>query len=50
MITETPVAIAIGGAIVAGFAVGPAMLNSKVRNLGTTLRQLERTATATAAR
>ncbi len=45
----TPVAIAIGGAIVAGFAAGPALFNSKVRNLGATLRQLERTATAAAA-
>jgi MFS family permease len=48
-LVTTPVAIAIGGAIVAGFAMGPATFNSKVRNLGATLRQLERTAAATAA-
>ena len=38
---NVPIAIAIGGLMVAGFAVGPAMINSKVRNLGTILRQLE---------
>ena len=37
-------AVMIGGLAVAAFALGPALLNSKLRNLGTTLRQLERAA------
>jgi MFS family permease len=37
----TPLAIAIGGLTVAAFAVGPAMLNGEVRNLGARLRQIE---------
>ena len=37
----TPIAIAIGGLAVVGFAVGPATVNSKLRNLGTTLREME---------
>ena len=45
-----PVAIAIGGLIVAGFALGPGMINRKVRNLGATLLQLESTATTSARR
>lgn len=45
-----PVAIAIGGLIVAGFAIGPGMINSKVRNLGATLLQLEPAATTSAGR
>ncbi len=40
-LVSVPIAIAIGGLMVAGFAVGPAMINSKVRNLGTILRHLE---------
>ena len=32
-----PWAIAIGGLLVSGFAIGPALLNSEVRNIGTTL-------------
>ncbi len=40
-LVSVPIALAIGGLMVAGFAVGPAMINSKVRNLGTILRQLE---------
>jgi hypothetical protein len=36
-----PFAIALGGIAVVAFAVGPAMVNSKVRNLGSTLRQAE---------
>ena len=36
-----PLAIAIGGLTVAAFAVGPAMLNGEVRNLGVRLRQLD---------
>jgi hypothetical protein len=36
-----PLAIAIGGLIVATFALGPAMLNREVRNLGARLRQLD---------
>ena len=45
-----PVAIAIGGLIVAAFALGPGMINSKVRNLGATLLQLESTATTSSRR
>jgi len=36
-----PLAITIGGLTVAAFAVGPAMLNGEVRNLGVRLRQLD---------
>jgi MFS family permease len=36
-----PLAIAVGGLVVAAFAVGPAMLNGEVRNLGARLRQIE---------
>jgi MFS family permease len=36
-----PSAIAIGGLAVAAFAVGPAMMNREVRNLGARLRQVE---------
>ena len=36
-----PFAIAIGGLAVAAFAIGPAMTNGKVRNLGALLRQVE---------
>ena len=36
-----PVAVAIGGALVALFALGPALLNSQVRSLGTILRAVE---------
>lgn len=49
-LVSVPIAIAIGGLIVAGFALGPALVNSKVRNLGTTLRQMEQTASAGASR
>jgi MFS family permease len=38
-----PFAIAIGGILVAVFALGPALINRQVRNLGTLLRQAERT-------
>ena len=47
---SVPIAIAIGGLIVVGFALGPAMVNSKVRNLGTTLRQMEQAVTVGEAR
>jgi MFS family permease len=40
-----PFAIAVGGLAVAAFAIGPAMTNSAVRNLGTLLSQVD-TATA----
>lgn len=40
-ITTTPIAIAIGGLAVAAFAIGPALLNSGVRNLGAQLQPLE---------
>jgi MFS family permease len=36
-----PLAIAVGGLAVAAFALGPALLNGEVRNLGARLRQLE---------
>ena len=36
------VAIAIGGLVVSAFALGPAMVNQRVRNLGTLLLQFER--------
>jgi MFS family permease len=40
-----PFAIAVGGLAVAAFAIGPAMMNGEVRNLGTLLNQVD-TATA----
>jgi len=40
-----PFAIAVGGLAVAAFAIGPAMMNDEVRNLGTLLGQVD-TATA----
>lgn len=40
-----PFAIAVGGLAVAAFAIGPAMMNGAVRNLGTLLGQVD-TATA----
>ena len=36
-----PFAIAVGGLAVAAFAIGPAMTNGEVRNLGALLRQVE---------
>jgi len=36
-----PLAVFIGGVAVAGFAVGPAMLNKQVRNIGTLVNQVE---------
>lgn len=36
-----PVAVAIGGLIVSIFALGPALLNAKIRNLGANLAQAE---------
>ena len=36
-----PVAVAIGGALVTLFALGPAMINRQVRNLGVTLQERE---------
>ena len=36
-----PFAVMTGGLAVAAFALGPAMLNSKIRNLGGFLRQAE---------
>jgi MFS family permease len=36
-----PLAIAVGGLAVAAFAIGPAMMNVKIRNLRTLLRQAE---------
>lgn len=38
----TPYAIAIGGMFVTVFAIGPALLNKQVRNLGTLLTQAEK--------
>ena len=39
-----PVAIAIGGALVAAFSLGPALINRQLRNLGSILMQSEREA------
>ena len=41
-----PVAIAIGGALVAAFSLGPALINRQLRNLGSILMQSEREAEA----
>ena len=41
-----PFAVALGGLAVIAFAVGPAMLNSKVRNIGAILQGFERAASA----
>jgi hypothetical protein len=38
-LTSAPLAIAVGGLAVAAFAIGPAMANSEVRNLGARLGQ-----------
>ena len=40
-VVTTAIAVAIGGVAVVAFAVGPGLINSKVRNLGATLRRLE---------
>ena len=37
-----PVAVAIGGGLVAAFALGPAMINRQVRNIGSILQEAER--------
>ncbi|MDP6666734.1 MAG: MFS transporter [Dehalococcoidia bacterium] len=42
--TGTPWAVAIGGFIVAGFALGPALMSSQVRQLGQTIRAAEQVA------
>jgi MFS family permease len=39
-----PYAVAIGGILVSAFALGPALVNSRVRNLGSLLLQFERAA------
>ena len=39
-----PVAVAIGGGLVAAFALGPALVNRQVRNIGAILLQSEREA------
>ena len=36
-----PIAIAMGGGLVALFALGPALVNRQVRSLGTVLRAVE---------
>ncbi|MGH8056895.1 MAG: MFS transporter, partial [Candidatus Entotheonellia bacterium] len=41
---SAPFAIAMGGLAVAAFAIGPAMINGEVRNLGALLRQVETSA------
>ena len=41
-----PLAVFIGGLAVAGFAVGPAMLNKQVRNIGTLVNQVEQSMSA----
>ena len=38
-----PIAVMIGGFAVIGFAIGPAMLNGQVRNIGAMLHQVEQT-------
>ena len=38
---QVPFAVMTGGLAVAAFAIGPALLNSKIRNLGAFLRQAE---------
>ena len=43
-----PIAIAIGGLAVVLFALGPAAVNSKVRNLGSNLSPVEDEATEVA--
>lgn len=45
-LVTTPIAIAAGAIAVVAFAAGPATVNSKVRNLGEWLRQLEAAAVA----
>ena len=37
-----PIAVAIGGGLVAAFALGPAMINRQVRNIGSILQEAER--------
>ena len=43
-----PVALAIGGLAVSAFAMGPAMINSRVRNLGALILQFDKTTSAAA--
>ena len=45
-----PIALAIGGLAVTAFAIGPAMINSRVRNLGALLSQFDRATAAAAQR
>ena len=45
-IIGAPAAIAIGGLAVSAFALGPAMINSRVRNLGALLLQFENQSTS----
>jgi MFS family permease len=45
-----PFAVAAGGLLVAAFALGPAMINRQVRNLGSLLRQAESSTPAQAPR
>ncbi|MBW2623535.1 MAG: MFS transporter [Deltaproteobacteria bacterium] len=42
----TPFAIAIGGILVSVFAIGPALVNRRVRHIGTTLTEIEARASA----
>ena len=41
-----PLAVFIGGLLVAGFAVGPAMFNKQVRNISTLVNQVEQAVSA----
>ena len=41
-----PIAVMIGGIAVAGFAVGPAMLNKQVRNISALVNQVEQAVSA----
>ena len=43
-----PIALAIGGLAVSAFALGPAMINSRVRNLGALILQFDQTTPAVA--
>ncbi len=43
---EVPFAIALGGLLVSGFALGPALLNRNVRSIGALLLEAERSSTA----
>jgi hypothetical protein len=45
-VITAPLAVAVGGLAVAAFAIGPALANRKVRNVGALLSQVETAAAA----